>query len=71
MNTNNQKKALELLLRNRSNEFKELTQALNFTTSKNWEQILLQFTLQLNGCFVRWQDEGNVATNQHVSKHDF
>jgi len=54
MNTINQKKALELLLRNRSNEFKELAQALNFTTSKNWEQILLQFTLQLNGCFVRW-----------------
>ena len=41
----NQKKALELLLRNRGNEFKELAQALNFPTTENWEQIILQFSL--------------------------
>ncbi len=30
MNKVNQKKALEILLKNRSNEFKELAQPLNF-----------------------------------------
>jgi len=64
----NQKKALELLLRNRGNEFKELAQALNFPTTENWEQIILQFSLQLNGCFVRWQGEGNTTTNPEVYK---
>jgi len=68
MNKVNQKKALELLLRNRGNEFKELAQALNFPTTENWEQIILQFSLQLNGCYVRWQDEGNTATKPEVYK---
>ena len=66
MNQVNQKEALELLLRNRSNEFNELAQALNLPTTGNWEQIVLQFSLQLNGCFVKWQDEKNVATNEEV-----
>jgi len=64
----NQKKALELLLRNRGNEFKELALALNFPTTENWEQIILQFSLQLNGCFVRGQDEENTTTKPEVYK---
>ena len=62
----NQKKTLEILLKSRSNEFKELAQALNFSTTGNWEQTILQFSLHLNGCFVKWQDEENTATNQQV-----
>jgi len=68
MNKLHHKNALELLLKNRSNEFAELAHALNFPITENWEQTILQFSLQLNGCFVRWVDKENTATIPEVYK---
>ncbi len=46
------KEALDMLLVDRSNEFKELANGMGIpTTSKNWELIILQFCLEFNDCF--------------------
>lgn len=55
--------ALEMLRVNRSNEFKEIAQEIGVETRKNWEQIVLRFSLEINGCFVKWQDDENIKNN--------
>lgn len=52
--------ALEMLRVNRSNEFKEVAREIGVETRKNWEQIVLRFSLEINGCFVKWQDNENI-----------
>jgi len=55
--------ALEILRANRRNEFKEIAQEIGVETRKNWEQIVLRFSLEINGCFVKWQDDENIKNN--------
>jgi hypothetical protein len=46
------KESLNMLLIDRSNEFKELAKGMGIpTTSKNWEEIILKFCLDFNECF--------------------
>jgi len=45
------KESLDLLLETRQNEFKELAHGMGIPTTKNWEQIILQFCLEFNECF--------------------
>ena len=54
--------ALEMLRVNRSNEFK-VAREIGVETRKNWEQIVLRFSLEINGCFVKWQDNENIKKN--------
>ena len=65
------KESLDMLLIDRSNEFKELARGMGIpTTSPNWEPIILQFCLQFNDCFqVLTQVEGpNDATEDSHNK---
>ncbi|MDH3656898.1 MAG: hypothetical protein OEM77_02025 [Nitrosopumilus sp.] len=55
--------ALEMLRVNRRNEFKEIAQEIGVETRKNWEQIVLRFSLEINSCFVKWQDNENIKNN--------
>lgn len=46
------KESLDMLLIDRTNEFKELAVGMGIpTSSNNWEQIILKFCLDFNGCF--------------------
>ena len=55
--------ALEMLHVNRNNEFKEIAREIGVETRKNWEQIVLRFSLEINGCFVKCQDNENIEKN--------
>lgn len=49
------KKALDLLLRDRKNEFKEIANAIRIpTNSEEWEIIILKFCLDFEECFEMW-----------------
>ena len=54
---------LKMLRVNRSNEFKEIAQEIGVETRENWEQIVLRFSLEINGCFVKWQNDENIKNN--------
>lgn len=60
------KESLDMLLVDRSNEFKELARGMGIpTTSTNWEHIILKFCLEFNGCFrVLTQVEGPNDTTE-------
>ena len=48
---------LNLLLRDRKNEFRELAETMNIpTTSEDWEVIILKFCLDFEDCFKSWTD---------------
>lgn len=49
---NRARRALELLLRDRKNEFRELADATSFPrTTKAWEEVILKFCLDFDECF--------------------
>jgi hypothetical protein len=49
------KESLDLLLRDRKNEFRELAEALGIPiTSEEWEVIILKFCLDFEDCFNIW-----------------
>jgi hypothetical protein len=49
------KKALDLLLRDRKNEFEEIAQSMRIpTNSEEWEIIILKFCLDFEQCFDIW-----------------
>jgi len=49
------KNALELLLIDRKNEFRELASIMGIpTTGYGWEKIILKFCLDFNDCFKAW-----------------
>ena len=49
------KKALDLLLRDRKNEFKEIAGSIRIpTNSEEWEIIILKFCLDFEECFEIW-----------------
>ena len=51
------RETLNLLLRDRKNEFRELAQKMNIPlTSEDWEVIILKFCLDFEECFKIWTD---------------
>ena len=49
------KKALDLLLRDRNNEFKEIAGSMGIpTNTEEWEVIILKFCLDFEECFEIW-----------------
>jgi len=54
---NKVRETLNLLLRDRKNEFRELANAIGIpTTSKDWEVIVLKYCLDFEECFKTWTD---------------
>lgn len=65
------RESLDMLLIDRSNEFKELARGMGIpTTSKTWEEIILKFCLDFNECFyVITKPEGpNDTTDESHNK---
>lgn len=51
------RETLNLLLRDRKNEFRELADTLGIPkTSEDWEAIILKFSLDFEECFKIWTD---------------
>lgn len=66
------KESLEMLLIDRSNEFKELANGIGIPTSaENWEQIILKFCLDFNDCFyyITKPEDPNDSTETHNRIH--
>lgn len=62
---NKSKKTLELVLRQRKNEFRELADALRIpTNSPEWEIIILKFCLDFEECFEIWTGRENPNSNK-------
>ena len=58
------REALDLLLRDRKNEFRELAESLRIPTStEEWEIIILKFCLDFENCFEIWT--GNEEPDQN------
>lgn len=50
-------KALEMLLSDKSNEFREIAKGIGYPTdSKDWEWVILNFSLDFSHSFVIWSD---------------
>lgn len=50
-------KALEMLLADKSNEFREIAMGIGYpTNSENWERVILNFSLDFSHSFVIWSD---------------
>ena len=50
-------KALEMLLADKSNEFREIAKGIGYPTdSENWEWVILDFSLDFSHSFVMWSD---------------
>jgi len=59
------RETLDLLLRDRKNEFRELADSLGIPrTSDDWEVIILKFCLDFEDCFKTWTDSGEPNQNQ-------
>ena len=57
--------ALDLLLRDRRNEFRELANTISIPlTSDEWEVIVLRFCLDFNECFNIWSGPTSPSPNQ-------
>lgn len=57
--------SLVLLLRDRINEFKELSRSLKISpTTDDWEIIILKFCLDFEDCFKTWTDNSDPDHNQ-------
>ena len=51
------RETLDLLLRDRKNEFRELAETMKIPlTSADWEVIILKFCLDFEECFKTWTD---------------
>jgi len=62
------KKSLQMLLIDRSNEFRELAQGMGYPiNTKDWETIILNFCLDFSDCFKAWTDK--TAPSDHNSVH--
>lgn len=63
------KYALNRLLINRSNEFHEIARAIGYpTVQKDWEELILRFCLEFNGCFEMWSDKDDYSNHNKVHK---
>lgn len=66
------KESLDMLLIDRTNEFKELAGGMGIpTTSNNWEQIILKYCLDFNDCFyvITSKDGPGDGTEGHNKIH--
>ena len=58
------REALDLLLRDRRNEFRELADSLGIPrTSDDWEVIILKFCLDFEDCFKVWTESEEPSQN--------
>ena len=63
--TNKVKETLDLVLRQRRNEFTELANALRIpTNSEEWEIIILKFCLDFEDCFEIWTGREKIDQNK-------
>ena len=63
------KKSLKMLLIDRSNEFRELAHGTGYpTNTKDWETIILNFSLDFNDCFKAWSDKYAPSDHNQVHK---
>lgn len=63
------KKSLQMLLIDRSNEFRELAHGMGYpTNTKDWEVIILNFCLDFNDCFKVWSNQNNTPDHNQVHK---
>lgn len=63
------KKSLQMLLIDRSNEFRELALGMWYpTNTKDWEVIILNFCLDFNDCFKMWSDSDVPPDHNQVHK---
>ena len=62
-------KALKMLLVDKSNEFRELANGIGYPTdSRNWELIILNFSLDFSHSFVMWSDLGIPCDHNAIHK---
>jgi hypothetical protein len=67
------REALDLLLRDRKNEFRELAGAIGIpTTSEDWEVIILKFCLDFEECFkiMREMAKGKSQIHELINIQD-
>ena len=63
------KKALHMLLIDRSNEFRELAKGIGFpTTEKNWQDIILRFSLDFVECFKMWSRKNSDYDHNEIHR---
>jgi len=63
------KKSLEMLLIDRTNEFRELARGIGYpSNTKNWETIVLNFCLDFNDCFKVWSDKDTTSDHNQVHR---
>ena len=61
--------ALDRLLINRSNEFRELAYAIGYPiTQPFWEEFILRFCLEFDDCFHMWSDKEDHSDHNKVHK---
>lgn len=61
------RETLNLLLRDRKNEFRELAEKMNIPqTSEDWEVIILKFCLDFEDCFKIWTDSQEPDTMKNT-----
>lgn len=52
--------SLQMLLIDRQNEFRELANAIGYSTNYNrWEEFILRFSLEFDDCFKMWSTDEN------------
>ena len=57
------RETLNLLLRDRKNEFREIADSIGIpTTSEDWEVIILKFCLDYEDCFKTWTADPEPST---------
>ncbi|MGI0088828.1 MAG: hypothetical protein ACREAF_00595 [Nitrosopumilaceae archaeon] len=68
-NATRAKKALQMLLIDRSNEFRELAHGIGYpTTEKNWEEIVLRFSLDFVECFKTWSGKNTDYDHNEIHR---
>lgn len=61
--------AVELLIIDRKNEFRELASIMRIpTTGQGWEKIILKFCLDFNDCFKAWANANMDLDHNTVHK---
>ncbi|MEO9307932.1 conserved hypothetical protein [Nitrosotalea sinensis] len=63
------KRALDMLLIDRSNEFRELASAIGYSTKfDNWEEFILRFCLEFEDCFSMWSEKQEDGDHNKIHK---
>lgn len=62
-------KAIRMLLTDRSNEFREVAYGIGYpTTTKGWEEFVLNFCLDFSDCFKAWSDSTIPPDHHQIHK---